>query len=920
MKNTLFFLFFFFSVFNVFAQEFSIYGTVQSAKDNSTLPGATVVLEDPVDSTTVTGVVTDMDGEFILENVKPGEYVLRVQFMGFNPLLRKISLNKDQEKDLNLGTLSLREEEDRLEEVVIVAQRPLGEQKGDTTSFNASSFQTLQDASGQDLVEKMPGISIQDGNIQAQGENVVRILVDGKPFFGTDVKAALQNLPAEVIASVEIYDRKSDKALLSGFDDGEREKTINIITKPNRRKGQFGKASVGYGTDDRYLLGASVNLFNEDRRLTITGLSNNINALDYSADPNSQGETRTQNGIITTNTVGLNFTDDWGEKIELSASYLFSQRENRGITSLVRNYVLSADSGQVYTENSTNIRKNMDHRFDMRFEYNLDSNNRILIRPDISLRNDENNLFFLGRTATDNSLLNQTENTSASDNLDYDFNNRMYYSHRFRKRGRTLTLGLESGYHTNQDEASRLAENIFYREENRTEILNQRTNRDRTGLSWEADFSYTEPLGERGQLELEYEIGNRINDSDKRTYNIYTEDVEPYATYSQLDTALSNTFESEYLTQELELGYQYSTEKVRIQVEGEYQQANLNNEQEFPAPFSLQRTFNSFLPTVRFDYKFSESKNFEFDYDTWTREPSIGQLQNVIDNSNPLHLRTGNPNLDQSYHNRIRIRYRGRNPENEQTLFVYAAGSIIQNNIVNATTIAEEPIAISREVILAQGSQLTSPINLDGYWDFRSYVSWGRPVEFISSNVSVNGSVNYTHRPGMINNTVNYINSSNYRLGFSVSSNISEQVDFNFFSRASYNIVENTLRPALDNNYFNQTTRLSFDWIFWQGFIYRLDLNHQLNTGLAEGLDNSFLLMNMSLGKKIFPNERGEISLNVYDLLGQNNNIRRNITETYVEDVQSNVLQRYVMLTFTYNLRHFSRGTDMKDYEELHNE
>ncbi|AHM62387.1 hypothetical protein D770_20690 [Flammeovirgaceae bacterium 311] len=875
-------------------------------------------MQHPVDSTTITGVVTDMEGQFRLEDIKPGSYILNVQFMGFRPLLRAIEFDQDQEKDLNLGTLSLREEETRLEEVVIVGKSLLGEQKGDTTSFNAGSFKTLQDASGQDLVEKMPGISLQDGNIQAQGENVVRILVDGKPFFGTDVKAALQNLPAEVIASVEIFDRKSDKALLSGFDDGEREKTINIITKPNRRKGQFGKASVGYGTDERYLLGASVNIFNEDRRLTITALSNNINALDYSADPNSQGETRTQDGIISTNTVGLNFSDDWGEKVEISASYLYSQRENRGISSLIRNYVLSADSGQVYTENSTNIRKNMDHRFDMRFEYNLDSNNRILIRPNISLKNDENNRFFLGRTVTDYGPLNQTENTATSDNLDYDFNNRMYYSHRFRKKGRSLTLGLRTGYHTNTDRARRLANNIFYREENGTEILNQRTTRERTGLSWEADASYTEPVGRRGQMELEYEIGNRINDSDKRTYSLYEDEVEPYNEYSVLDTILSNTFKSEYLTQEVELGYQYTTEKMRFQVEAEYQQADLENQQQFPRPTDMQRTFNSFLPTVRFDYKFSESKNFEFDYDTWTREPSIGQLQDVIDNSNPLHLRTGNPNLNQSYHNRIRIRYRGRNPETEQTLFVYAASSIIRNNIANSTLIAEDPIVLSRDVVVARGSQLTRPVNVNGYWDFRSYVSWGRPVELISSNVGVNASVNYTQRPGVTNNTVNFNNSTNYRIGLSLSSNISEQIDFNIFTRAAYNVVENSLRPALSNDYFNQTTRLSFDWIFWEGFIYRLDLNHQLNTGLAESLDNSFLLMNMSLGKKILPQERGEISLHVYDLLAQNNNIRRNITELYVEDVQSNVLQRYFMLTFTYNLRHFSKGTDINDYEELH--
>src|SRR5690606_15253027 len=161
-----------------------------------------------------------------------------------------------------------------------------------------------------------PGINTAEGSLQAQGENIVQILVDGKPFFGTDVKAALQNLPAEIVQNVQIFDKKSDKAELSGFDDGEQEKTINIITKPNSRRGVFGRSSAGYGSNDRYSVGASVNAFNEDQRLTLTGLTNNVNAMDYSADPNSQGEVNPQNGLINTNRIGLNFTDTWGEKVE----------------------------------------------------------------------------------------------------------------------------------------------------------------------------------------------------------------------------------------------------------------------------------------------------------------------------------------------------------------------------------------------------------------------------------------------------------------------------------------------------------------------------------------------------------------------------------------------------------------------------
>ncbi|WP_296705778.1 outer membrane beta-barrel protein, partial [Algoriphagus sp.] len=752
---------------------------------------------------------------------------------------------------------------------------------------------------------------------QAQGENIAQILVDGKPFFGGDVQTALQNLPAEVIQGIEIFDQKSEKAQLSGFDDGERMKTINIITKPNRRKGQFGKTSAGYGTDDTYLLGASINAFNEDQRITFTGLSNNINVQDYSSDPNAQGNNRPQNGIIKTNILGLNYSDLWNEKIKVSGSYLFRTRENNGISSLFRDYVTDSENGQIYNENSRNTRTNQDHRFDMRLEYNIDEKNRIVYRPRLSAENDKENSAFIGESTNLDGPLNKTENVRTADNKAFDFDNRLYYGHKFNKDGRSLTVRLNAGYHWDKDLAFRRAENTFFQPNERSEIINQRISRDRTGTNWETSVSYTEPIGKNGQMELEYEIGNRADDSDQLTFDIISED--PSGLDLELDTALSNTFESKYLTQEVELGYQYRLEKMQIQVEGQYQNAQLQNDQGFPAPFNLERSFESFLPTIRFDYKFSDNTNMELDYDTNTDAPSVQQLQGVIDNSNPLQLRTGNPDLDQSYSNRIRLRFRSRNPDTDKSWFIFAQSRIVANSIANSSFIADQTTELPGGVILEKGSQLFRPVNLDGYQDFRSWVSYGMPFGFIKSNLNINGGFSYEKRPGQVNNELSFNNSSRLSTGISISSNISDQVDFNISTRMSFNNVENTLNPNLNNKYYNQRTRLNFSWIIWEGFIYRLDLNHQINSGLSEGFDNNFLLMNMSLGKKVFKNQRGEISLNVYDLLGQNTSVRRNVTDVYIEDIQNNVLQRYFMLTFSFNIRRFSKGMDMDDYNDMVN-
>ncbi len=911
MKYTFYLILFFATITQTIAQQYSIKAEIIEGGSRQTIPNATVLLLSLPDSSQVDGIITDLDGKFEISGIKEGNYLLKITYLGYETINRTIDLDEDKD----FGTISMSLEAQDLNEVTISGRRSLSQQKKDTTMYNADAFKTMKDASAQTLIEKLPGVTSEDGALQAQGENIAQILVDGKPFFGTDVRTALQNLPAEVILSIEVFDQLSEQSQLSGFDDGERLKTINIITKPNRRVGQFGRTSAGMGTDGRYVVGAGINAFNNDRRITFTGLSNNINLLDYSNEPNAQDNARPQNGIITTNILGINYSDNWGEKIKVSGSYVFNNRENFGQATRFREFVTNAETNQEYEESSNDIRIRNSHQFNMRFEYNIDEKNRILYIPRLSARFEKENSDFFGQTTDGDQMINQTENIRSADNEDYDMFNRLFYSHKFDKVGRTLTLKANMGNHRNDDVGERTAENQFFGDDPRTEFINQQTTRLRTGLDWETGISFTEAVSENSQFELEYEIGNRANISDQLIYDVLDETQNE--DILALDTALSNAFESNYLTQETELGYQFTKDRVRFQVEGQYQHARLANQQEFPQQLELNRTFKSFLPTVRFDYEFSENTNFEFDYDTYTREPSLGQLQNVIDNSNPLQLRTGNPDLDQSYTNRLRFRFRSNNPETDQSYFLFAQTRFIKNNVSNSSFIAEEPTELQDGIILERGSQLFRPVNLDGFWDFRSWFSYGMPLDFMKSNLNLNAGAGYVKRPSLVNNEVGFNNSRRLSTGISLSSNISDQIDFNIWTRLSFNQVENTLNPSLDNNFFNQRARINFNWIIWEGFVYRLDVNHQVNSGLSEGFDNTFTLVNMSVGKKIFKNQRGEISLNVYDLFRQNNNIRRNITETFIEDVQTNVLQRYFMLTFSYNLRRFSKGTDMDDYEEL---
>lgn len=894
-----------------YAQGVAVYGKVQSSSDKMALPGASIVLTNPA-SAVKKGITTDADGNFRFESVAAGNYTVEVKYLGFKTFTQSVNV---QGSAVNLGTFMLEEESTTIKEVQVVGRVPLGEQKGDTTQFNAGAFKTAPDASAEDLVQKMPGITISNGTIQAQGQDVKQVLVDGKRFFGDDASTALRNLPADVIQSIQIFDKKSDQAELTGVDDGNRDKTINIVTKEDSRVGQFGKMSAGLGTDDRYMIGASVNFFNGDSRFTVTGLSNNINMLDFSVGETPGGGMRgrrppfgggSTTGLISTNTLGLNYSDMWGKKIEVSGNYNFTQRQIDNNQLLKQSYILAADSGQVYTEDRYSNTTTTDHKFNFRFDYKINDNNRLLITPSFTLSDTEAATTITGSTYNNNGAINETQNTTSSDNSSYTFNNNIYYSHKFGKAGRTFSTSLTTGISGTNGESSLLANTTYFRGNNSSDNRNQYTVLDRNGYTWSGDVSYTEPVGQHGQLQLLYNIGNQLNDSDKKTYD-YAEQTQ---SYSLLDTTLSNTFNSEYLTQRTGLGYQYNFEKLRLRFDAKYQSAELQSDQEFPSDTNINRTFTNVLPSVEVFYNFSKTRSFDLTYTTSTIAPSVTQLQNVIDNTNPLQLTQGNANLQQSYQNTFRAGYRNFDMETNRMFFIGFFGNITQDYIANSITRATNgDITMSDGVVLEEGQQLTKPVNLDGYWNVRSVFHYGKPVNFISSNIGVHGTVGYTRTPGLNNGELNYTSSPNFGLGLTLSSNISENIDFTISTNSSYNIVKYSLQPEQNSNYFLQNSSLKYNWTFWKGLVYRTELNHQLNSGLSAGYDNNYLLWNMSISKKIFKNQQGEISFSVNDLLKQNVSVQRNITAQYVEDVQSSALQRYFMLTFTYNLRNFSSGS-----------
>jgi hypothetical protein len=277
-------------------------------------------------------------------------------------------------------------------------------------------------------------------------------------------------------------------------------------------------------------------------------------------------------------------------------------------------------------------------------------------------------------------------------------------------------------------------------------------------------------------------------------------------------------------------------------------------------------------------------------------------LQNVFNNNNPLFVTTGNPDLKQAYNNVMALRFNFTNTAKSTSLFFNAFVQQNSNYITNAVYTASQDSALTKTVILARGSQLSKPVNLDGYWSYRTFLTFSFPIKAIKTNINLNGGYNYTKQPGLINNLDNMSKNSGYTGGIILASNISEYVDFNIGYNAGYNVVKNSLQPELNNSYYSGSATASINLLSKNGWVFHTDLNNQMYSGLTAGYNQSFTLWNASAGKKFLKNQRGDLRLSVFDILKQNQSITRNVTETYIEDVQTNVLQRYFMLTFTYKI------------------
>jgi hypothetical protein len=933
------------------AQNLFVRGRLIDSKDSSTLSGAVLVLFNATDTTQFEKTVSDSAGKFGFSDLQKGKYKLRVLFTGYTTLEKEIVID---EKPVFLRRLALDVDPRFLKEVNVEAVQIRQEQKGDTTIYNADAFKMNKDATTEDLVKKLPGVTVENGTVKHQGEDVKKVLVDGKEFFGDDVNMALKNLPAEMVDKVQVFDRASDQSFFSGFDDGSSQKTINVQTKNNKNTGTFGKIYGGGGMDDdktgRYQAGTSLNYFSGMRKISVLAMSNNINMQNfgsqdllgvsggssggskggmsyssgggnsggYKGGGNYGGNSGSQGfmvgptgGIATTHSAGFNYTDLWGKKIIATASYFYNYTDNSNNSSLYRNYFSNEGTGQQYDETKNSGSKNQNHRFSLRMEYYIDTMNAIIFTPKFNLQKNGSDNSTAGLTyLRSDSVLSNSNIQNLSDYSGYNSNNSLLYRHRFKKYGRTVSINASAEINRKDGTTELNSTNSYltglYAD---TITLDQTAGILSSSNNYSGSVSWTEPIGATGMLNITYNPSFNFNLSDKKTYEFDTISD----THSRLDTSLSNVFDNNLFTQKGGLAYRYKKDKWNITLGANFQQVQLSGKATFPIEADVNKTFNNILPNATLQYKFTKTSNLRVSYRANTNAPSIAQLQNVIDNSNTLLLSSGNPNLKQSYSQFVMTRFNVTNPKNSRSFFAFIMGNMVNNYIANSTYIATQDTTLSGNIILRKGSQLNMPVNLNGNWTVRSFMTYSTPWKLLKSTINFNLGGSYTNLPGLISGSENISKTTNGNAGVTLSSNISEKLDFMVSYMGNYNFVTNTLQAQGNSNYFFQVSAAKLNWNFWKGLVLSSDASHTYYNGLGSNFNQNYLLWTNSLAWKFGKNKMTELKFTVFDVLKQNNSLSRSVTETYIEDMQTQVLQRYYLVTFTWNLRKFTGSATMPE-------
>jgi hypothetical protein len=925
------------------AQVTSLKGKFVDPTNKTVVAGVLVKLTSFADTTDVHRVAAKDDGTFEVTGLGVHSYRLEASRIGYSTLRQVIRVAKQGQ---DAGVLQMVPEAVKIAGITVTGSPPPATQIADTTEFRADAVKTSKDATAEDLVQKLPGVTMENGKLKAHGEDVKQVLINGRPFFGSDPAAAMRNLPAEVVDRIQVYDKASDQAEFSGFDDGQQQKTMNFILR--NRIARFGKVYGGYGDRDRYQAGGSATWLHGQERFTLIGLSNNINQRNFSpqdltgalsgnggggggprimmfgggggrgAGGGSQQIVRMgggfggggfdpssflvnqQGGISTTNSAGTNYVGQWGPKLAVSGSVFVNGIDNNNQQVLTREYTPPQDSLAFYAQGTSTTNRNGNERFDARFEWTVDSLNSVIMQPRLYFQ--DNHTGTVGSAANTNdigtplsSTTGDTENHTSGDNL----SNRLTLRHRFGKRGRNISADIQMGHSERDGNRNQSSLNQSLQAGvSSADTLDQQVGSASLTNSVSTRVAYTEPLFPGWQGQLIWNPQYTYSHSDARSLGI-----DPSGAYTILDSTQSNTFTNHNRVQNGGAAVLFTKGVWRWLTSASWQRIELESQQTFPNTLNVNDAFVSVLPSMSLTATFARRRNMRLAWTTTTSPPTISQLQNVVDNSNPLALTAGNPALHPTYSNNLTLRLAEADPLKSRSRFLFLNVSRTADPISNATFTAPHDTVVAG-IPLSRGTQLTRPVNLDeASWVASAFAVYSRPLTFMKSIASLNGGASYNQTPTLGNAGTNISRTYAVRYGLVLASNISQNLDFTVSYQGNYNMARNSLTAVDTRDYYSHTLSLRLNAVAAHGVVVREEVNHNLQNGVSDQYGQNEVLWNTTLGKKFLKNDTGELRVTATDVLAQDRSVGRSFTESYVQDSRDRTLGRFVQAVFTYTFR-----------------
>ncbi len=880
--------------------------------DGEPMIAATVrLLKANADSTFVRATKTDTNGAFAFTGVNRGKYIVEGNCIGYTSTFVNAEITN---KSLRLGEIALKEGGIALREVTVTGTMTDIKVMEDTVEYNAGSYKTQPNAVVEDLLKRLPGVEVDsEGGITANGKTVSKILLDGQEFFADDPKVASKNLPVDMIEKLQVIDRKSDLARLTGVDDGEEETVINLTVKKGMKNGYFGTIEAGYGTKDHYIGQFNVNRFWNDNQVTLLGNFNNINELGFTDSNGSRFRRFGGNrGLTTSQALGLNFNVGNKEIFRIGGNILYSHNDRNVVSHNEKEYLLR-DSWQTEDEYSKDKSHNI--RADFRIQWKPDSFNTLEARPRISynLSDSESLDSILNRTGGfDGEQVSRQYQTSTSDGRSLEYGAQIIFNHNFRRhRGRSFSIDLNYSHSNVHETEESFSRNRFYLYGDSLDIYDQITRNHTWSDNISGRLSWTEPLGNVANgrfLTLAYRVNYRWNDADKFVYDHPVTYPWQDPTLSQpiidyinevLNTDLSNQFRNDYLNQDIRLGFRQVTSTMNLEaglslVPTMSKSLDLINENR-NVP---ERWVWNFAPFLNYRHRFSKSRSLNARYNGRTSQPSISQLQPVPDMSDPMNVIYGNPALKPSFAHQFNLRFQDFDMATQRSIMTMMNVGLTQNSIVSSVVRNYDT-----------GSQETRYENVNGTWNANLMAIYSQPLRNKSWQVSGHVFGMYNQTVGFTDGTKNTSRSMNISFSPSIAfrpTNLQLELRPNY----SFRRTTNTMPDSKSSNVHSYGGSFNAYYYTPVGIVLNSDLRFSATRGYAQGFDRDQWIWDCSISYQMLRDKSLTISLKAYDLLGQRSAISHSENNQYIQDSSVNTLTRYFMATISWKFNTFGKGNE----------